>query len=1285
MTDRPVRPISDAPWTISIDTGGTFTDCIARSPQGVHRRIKVLSNGRLRAILRRDGTTHRLEWRGSRPELDLTGARLRMLIAEGEVASEILSHDAASDEVRLRPAAWLDAIADPRIVELDLGIGAPRLAIALAIGCDPRRILAAVDLRIATTRGTNALLEHRVGRTLLLVTEGFADLLRIGDQTRPDLFALAIPDRVPLHAAVVEVPSRLDALGSLVRPLDEDLLRRRLGAVARDEIDAVALSLVHGARHPATEARIAELLRAQGFRRISCGSTLSSRPGYLERTTAATANAALDREIRDFLAEISRPGERISVRVMTSAGALVERSRFEPIESLLSGPAAGAVGVAAVADSLGRSKVIGFDMGGTSTDVVRVAGRVPVRGRTVVGHLTLASACVGIETVAAGGGSICSVDAEGRLRVGPESAGADPGPACYGRGGPLTITDVNLLLGRVDPRRFGVPLDVRAAERVLERILTSRGGSRDRLEVLESFRAIADERMAGAIESVSSRLGFAPSDHSLVAFGGAGGQHATAIADRLGIAEVILPLDAGLLSAAGLSHARLERRREQSILEPLERFTSRAESVASGLLDRASEDLLAQGLSSDRIERGEPVAALRLAGQEEPIELPLFPIDLLAERFRDAFRGQYGYLPPARPIEVMLLHATCRERLEQPPRAVAVPDLEPPTADATIRLRSRGRWVEAPSFDRARLEPGAAIAGPAVISDPQSTAILDEGWTARVESDGAVVARRCGERDGPLLHAAGRPEILAARLASIAEEMGERLRRTAISVNIKHRLDFSCAILDGAGTLVVNAPHLPVHLGALGLAARTMLARLPLRRGDVAVTNHPAFGGSHLPDVTVITPIFLDEEPGDGTDRPIAILANRAHHAEIGGVRPGSMAPSATRLVDEGVAIAPRLLVSGGEARWSELEAILRGAPFPSRAVEENLADLAAQVAANQRGAERLRTLIAEAGPEAFLGSLAELATHGLATLRRAIPRLLPSPTQARVELDDGTPIAVSLSREARREGEWLVVDFAGSGGVHPSNRNAPRAIVHAAVLYVLRVLLGEDLPLHEGLMRAVDLRVPPGILDPPFVGDPREDPAVAAGNTETSQRIVECLMLAFGAVAGGQGTMNNVILGSDAFGSYETIGGGAGAGDGFRGASAVHTHMTNTRIGDPEFIEARHPIRIEEFSIRRGTGGRGRFAGGDGVRRVYRAIAPLSACVVAEHRREGGPGLSGGEPGAPGAERVLRHDGRVEAISGHAEVDLEPGDRLVVETPGGGGFGAHSPPSAAATSTSRA
>jgi len=1208
--------------------------------------------------------------------LDLTGARLLVLLPEGEVGSTIVSHDADRDEVRLLPAAWLDAIVDPRIVEIDLGVGAPRLAIALATGCDPRRIDAEVDLRIATTRGTNALLEHRVGRTLLVVTEGFADLLRIGDQTRPDLFALSIPDRVPLHAAVVEVPWRVDASGTEVRPLDEDLLRRRLRAIDQDQIEAVAVSLVHGARHPATEARVAEVLREEGFRRISCGGTLSSRPGYLERTTAATANAALDREIRDFLAEISRPGERISVRVMTSAGALVERSRFEPIESLLSGPAAGAVGVAAVARSLGRSRVIGFDMGGTSTDVVRVAGRVPVSGRTVVGHLTLASACVGIETVAAGGGSICAVDAEGRLRVGPESAGAEPGPACYGRGGPLTITDVNLLLGRVDPRRFGVPLDVAAAERVLDRILCSRGDARDRLEVLESFLAIADERMAGAIESVSSRQGFAPSDHALVAFGGAGGQHATAIAERLGIEEVILPLDAGILSAAGLCHARLERRREQGILEPLDHFASRGEEVARGLLDRATEDLRVQGLPADLIERGEPVAALRLAGQEDPIELPLHPIDLLSDRFRDAFRGQYGYPPPDRPIEVMLLHATCRERLGEMPRAVAVPDLPTPAPDAMLRLRSRGRWSEAPSFDRARLGPGTAIAGPAVISDAQSTAILDEGWTARVESDGALVARRSARREAPAVHVAARPEILAARLASIAEEMGERLRRTAISVNIKHRLDFSCAILDGAGTLVVNAPHLPVHLGALGLAARTMLARLPLRRGDVAVTNHPAFGGSHLPDVTVITPVFLpeDEGAGDATGRPIAILANRAHHAEIGGVRPGSMAPSATRLVHEGVAIAPRLLVSAGEARWSEMESILRAAPFPSRAVEENLADLAAQVAANQRGVERLRALIAEAGPEAFRGSLADLATHGLATLRREIPRLLPAPRRARVELDDGTPIAVSLHREVRLDGEWLVVDFAGSGSLHPSNRNAPRAIVHAAVLYVLRVLLGEDLPLHEGLMRAVDLRVPRGILDPPFGGDPREDPAVAAGNTETSQRVVECLMLAFGAIAGGQGTMNNVILGSDAFGSYETICGGAGAGDGFRGASAVHTHMTNTRIGDPEFIEARHPIRIEEFSIRHGTGGRGRFAGGDGVRRIYRALAPLSACVVAEHRREGGPGLAGGESGAPGAERLLRRDGRVEVLSGHAEVDLEPGDRLVVETPGGGGFGAPSP-----------
>ncbi len=1270
----PPEPSENHPrrWRLAIDTGGTFTDCLAVSPDGRSVRVKVPSDGQLRGRLSRPSGGWRLEVHPSLPAGFLDGARLRAGPESARLLGLGADEAAELDEV---PEAWMQG--EPRVVSIDLGCSAPRLAMAIAMERRPDERFGACEVRLATTRGTNALLERRVEQVGLITNRGFEDVLEIGDQTRPDLFALAVAPRRSLAAHSAGICGRLAADGSTVEPLDEDSVRGAAAALRDAGAEAIAISLVNAYADPAMEGRIAELLASEDSPNVCIASELSRRPGFLERTATATANAAIGKVIREFLAGVRRPGESISVAAMTSDGRLVDGGAFQPVESLLSGPAGGAMGVLEIARRLELGEVIGFDMGGTSTDVVRVEGELPVAGRTRVGDALLALPSVAIETVAAGGGSICSVGPEGLLEVGPQSAGADPGPACYGRGGPLTITDVNVLLGRVDREQFGVPLFEDAAAAAFEQVrerARSLGTIVDPPEaMLEAWLAIANERMAGAIEAVSSRQGFAPREHALVAFGGAGGQHACSIADRLGIERIAFPAEAGLLSALGVQSSARAVRRERSPNLRLEGGTGPLSAIAREVIEEARAALLETGVAPAEVDESSLLVEvhLRLAGQDDSIECRWDPQQSIAavestlsSAFQASFRAQYGYPPPDRPIEVALVAAVVRERRAPPTPLAQSPPRPAPAACRFTRLLHDGDWCDVGIHARESLAAGTRLEGPVLIADRTATLVLETGWRGEVLADGSLLAvrRAAAAATAPT---SGAREVFAARLAAIAEEMGERLRRTALSVNIKHRLDYSCAILDGEGRLVANAAHLPVHLGALGIAARAVLASTQLAPGDVIVTNHPAFGGSHLPDVTVLTPVFAS-----GESAPIAILANRAHHAEIGGVRPGSMAPSARTLAEEGVVIPPTHLFERGDARWDRLRTLLQCARHPSRAVEENLADLAAQVAANHRGAEKLQAMLERSGPSALRGELLDLARHGLATLRAALPQLLPARRAARVELDDGTPIAVALHLETGPEGLRIVVDFTGSGPVHASNLNAPRAIVHAAVLYVLRVLVGPSVPLHEGLMEAVDLRVPRGLLDPPCSGDPARDPAVAAGNTETSQRIVECLLLAFGAVAGGQGTMNNTLFGDASFGYYETICGGAGAGPGFDGASAVHTHMTNTRIGDPEFIERRYPLRIESFSIRRGSGGEGEHLGGSGVRRVYRALAPVSVCVVAQHRHRGGPGLAGGEDGLPGSQLVLRANGRTAALAASDEVDLEPDDRLEILTPGGGGFG---------------
>ena len=1205
-------------WKVRIDTGGTFTDAVAIDPTGVASRRKVLSSGRVRGRVR-DGIVVLAD--GSAAPSLLAGAEVRGLPGDAP-----LGH--LGEGGRLERGDGLAVNGD--LVEVDPAMDAPRLAMHLLCGVPIGSDLPPIELRVATTRGTNALLTRSTGRVLLVTTTGFEDLPVIGDQARPDLFDLDIRPPRLLPAATIGVPRHVDAHGGGLVDVDLDRLLDRIEALAVEHgVDGVAVCLLHSWRDPALELELADRLAARlPGRRISAGVAVSPEIRLVPRMRTTIADAALAPVIRRFLEDLGL-GEVASrscdaVLAMSSGGGLVDAAELRPAETLLSGPAAGIVGAFEAARSIGAARFVGFDMGGTSTDVARAEGRVDLKDGGRVGDAEVRIPSVDLHTVAAGGGSICRV-VEGRLEVGPESAGADPGPACYGAGGPLTVTDVNLLLDRADPARFGVPLDVSAARRALEAQAKEAGRSAG--ELLEGFLSLANERMAEAIRTVTTRRGVDPADHLLVAFGGAGGQHACGIADRLGMDRVLVPGDAGLLSAVGLDAAPRERIVERTLLRPLD-------DLDPGVL---LDDLEAEAIAAARrVGVEEPVVRrrqwrCRLQGQDSTIDLDLpageaGDASAIRRSFLEAFEARYRRAAPDRPIELagVRIFAGDADGASSEVRAVA------------------------PVLD-----------GPRVVATPTNTTFVEEGWRAETLDDGGLLLVRRGPRDRVGLAGPAMTEIVACRLESIARDMGETLRRTALSVNVKERLDYSCGIVDAEGRLVVNAPHMPVHLGAMGDCVRSVVEVLPPRPGDTILVNHPAHGGSHLPDLTLVTPVFAG-------DRLVAYVVNRAHHAEIGGTRPGSMPPDARSLVEEGVVFPPTRIVDAGRVRLDVVERMLREAPHPSRSVEENLADLEAQLSANRLGEARVRDLHAAIGGERFASDLDALRDRCDAAVARLVERHRGVDRTVEERLDDGTPIRVRLLVGEDR----MRLDFAGSGPVHPGNLNAPFAVVRAAVIYALRVVAGEDIPLNEGVLDRVDLVRCPGLLDPPFTGDATTDPAVAIGNTETSQRVVDALLRVFEAGACSQGTMNNLLLGDETFGYYETICGGAGAGPGRDGCDAVHTHMTNTRITDPEVLETRYPLRLDRFAVRRGSGGRGRWRGGDGVIRELVALADLRGSILGQHRVEHPYGLDGGAPAEVARARVITSVEERE-LPGIAAFELGVGDRLVIETPGGGGFGA--------------
>ena len=1258
-------------WKLWVDTGGTFTDCLAMSREGQFKRVKVLSTGRLRAAIIDNPRpkTYRLAASWNSPPQFLAGTSLQ-LIDRPKVVRKILSHQNKSNEVILD--CPLPNFEDGLLAEILFGEEAPIVAARLATETPYESRLPAIEMRLATTKATNALLERKGSRVAFFVTQGFQDLLRIGNQQRPDLFALYIRKPAPLHDTVVEVEERLDSQGNILVPIQLARLQRKIRALQSEGIHSAAIAFLHAWRNPVHEIALRDCLRRAGFAHVSASHELSAMIQILPRAETAVVNAYLASMMEHYLRTVSRSLKQSRLHLMTSAGGLVSAGAFRPKDALLSGPAGGVVGAAAAGREAGFDRVIAFDMGGTSTDVSRYDGQLDCQFEHRVGPARLRAPALRIETVAAGGGSLCGHNSQG-LFVGPESAGASPGPACYGAGGPLTLTDVNLLLGRMDPDHFGIPIDVAASRSAFFEVLGQiQSASRDVPEpedLLAGYLEIANERMAGAIREISLREGYDPAEYALVAFGGAGGQHACRVAERLGIESVLFPQNAGLLSAHGLRHARLEQFAEAQVLQPLDEIQDELPRQIAKLEAEASRKLAALGLPKNDVAITRRILQLRLLGEETAEEIEFRAECSLAAAFEERYRAIFGYYPENQSIEVVSICVRAGDRESALLcRELPAERRQPPPPHK--HLTSFGQSIEPriPVFLRRQIRPQDRLVGPAIVQDEYSTVFIEAGWEGVVHPNETLILRRqAGFSISRKLRQEPREndriveeELFTHRFQNLVSEMGLQLQRTAVSTNVKERRDFSCALLDPDGELVANAPHIPVHLGALGHCVRAVTGQFSLAPGDMIVTNHPGFGGSHLPDVTVISPVH------NRKSTLIGYVANRAHHAEIGGVRPGSMPPDAVCLEEEGVVIPPVRLFQSGLANWRRMEDILAQARFPTRALEDNLADLHAQSAANLKGVQRFRALCEEHSTEVVglhMRRLKERATQAIAAALAKRPESQSSVTE---HLDDGTPITVTATIQNQR----LALNFAGTASHHPGNFNANPAIVGSAVLYFLRLLINQPLPLNEGLLKPINIALPRCFLNPEFPQNPRSCPAVVAGNVETSQRIVDALIRALGLSAGSQGTMNNLIFGNRHCSYYETIGGGTGAGPNFPGADGVHTHMTNTGATDPEILENRFPVRLVQFAIRNNSGGQGRYPGGNGLVRQLTFTQPVQVSLLTQHRTHPPLGAAGGQPGKTGSQTILRKDGSVETLPSTTSPFLNAGDSLLIKTPGGGAWG---------------
>jgi len=1110
-----------------------------------------------------------------------------------------------------------------------------------------RRVLAesgdeVTGVRMGTTVATNALLERKGERIALAITRGFGDALRIGYQARPDIFARHIVLPTMLYEQVIEIDERVGVDGSVLVPLDEAAARVALGKVRDGGIDALAIVLMHGWNHAGHEARLTEIARELGFRQVSVSHEVAPLIKLIGRGDTTVVDAYLSPVLRRYVDKVAAGlPDTAELHFMQSNGGLSEATSFRGKDAILSGPAGGVVGMVAASEPHGHERLIGFDMGGTSTDVSHYAGAFELADESVVAGVRIRAPMMQINTVAAGGGSICRFDGM-RFRVGPESAGASPGPACYRNGGPLTVTDCNLLLGRIDsdrfPKVFGPsgdqPLDVAASRARLKEVADALGGAKSLAEIASGFLDIAVDNMAAAIRKISIARGHDVTRYTLACFGGAGGQHACAVADALGMERILVHPLAGVLSAYGIGIADVKAIRETSWLKPLETDFSDA---LDGLQQRVRDALAEQGVRDSEIELLNR-ARLRAAGSDSTLEIDIAPIDGMRTAFAALHRLRFGYWEDDAQVIV---------------DALVVEGVGRSNSSSNI----------APNQESAAEE----FVGPALIFEPTSTVVVDSGWRAERASDGTLILTRAAPLDRAKAIGTDvdpvRLEIFNNLFMAVAEEMGVALQATATSVNIKERLDFSCAIFDAEGALIANAPHIPVHLGSMGESIRRIIdtrgqARdgRGIRSGDAYVLNDPYRGGTHLPDITVIVPVFYGEAA-----EPSAFVAARGHHADIGGIAPGSMPPDSKSIDQEGVLIDNFLLVDEGHFREAEMRTLLGSGKWPARSPDRNISDLKAQLASCVRGAEVLAATAEDYGPQVVAAYMRHVLANAEESVRRLLDRL--DDGEFDYEMDNGAHVRVKITVD--RAARSATFDFTGTSDQLPDNFNAPYSIVRAASLYVVRTLIDDAIPMNDGCLRPIELIVPEGSML-----NPKSPAAVVAGNVETSQVVTDALFAATGRLAPSQGTMNNLTFGNERYQYYETIAGGSGAGPDFEGTSAVQTHMTNSRLTDPEILETRLPVRLDQFAIRRGSGGEGAHRGGDGVIRAITFLEPMRANILANRRRVPPTGIEGGADAEAGRNWVERSDGTVEILSATAYAEMQLGDRFVIETPGGGGFG---------------
>ncbi len=1117
------------------------------------------------------------------------------------------------------------------------------------------------SIKMGTTVATNALLERAGTKTLFVTTEGFADSVLIGDQARPDLFALTIVRPEPLYSGVVEAKERLDATGAIIRPLDRETLRRDLETASAQGFTSIAIAFLHADLNPGNELAAGEIAQAVGFKFVALSHEVSPLPRFIPRAETTIADAYLTPILQAYVRQVADAVAGAPLYFMTSSGGLVRAEAFRGKDAVVSGPAGGVVGVARTANQAKAPAVLGFDMGGTSTDVCRFAGQLERRDTAKVAGAKIRSPMLDVETVAAGGGSILTFDGM-RARAGPSSAGADPGPACYGRGGPATVTDANIVLGRLDPRFFpsvfgrdgDQPLDVSTAHARLAD-LASAMGAKSVEAAAEGFVAVAVEQMAQAVRRISTERGFDPREHALTAFGGAAGQVACQTAEALGVDEILCPKYGSVLSAWGIGQAQVTALRQAGLDVVLDDVgLVRARSLLDGVEKSARAAMSEQGAKTSLVRR---TLRLRYDGADAELPVPLTDLADARAAFEAAHNRLFGFIEDARAILISAVEAEAQSDAKPDGADVWEAASGKLSQDAPLRMFAHGSWREAAVIAADAFD---TIDGPALIVRPDTQIALAPGWRAKAQPGGLIRLTRAHAASSHRI-ALDKPdpvtlELFNRRFMGVAEAMGAALERTAHSVNIKERLDFSCALFDTDGGLVANAPHMPVHLGSMGASVRAVRDRHPqLYRGEAFALNNPYAGGTHLPDITVVMPIFMEGEA------PAFYVAARGHHADVGGVQPGSMPPFSKTIDEEGVLLDALPIMKDGRFLEDETREVLLSGAWPARDPQTNLADLKAQIAACQAGGAAVSEMIGAYGPEAVARYMTFVQQNAAAAVRRAVGKL--SNGHARVPMDGGGEIVVTTTVDAAA-GE-AVLDFTQSADQVPTNFNGPSAIVDAAALYVFRTLVDDDIPLNAGCLEPLKILTRPGSML-----DPKPPAAVVAGNVETSQHVVDALYAALGVMANSLGTMSNFTFGDDRRQYYETICGGSGATANAPGASAVHTHMTNSRLTDPEILERRFPVRVESFGVRRGSGGAGRQRGGDGSVRRIRFLAPMEAALLSSRREHAPQGLAGGGPGLPGAQRLISERGPSTDLPGCFALNVEAGDQIEIETPGGGGFG---------------